>query len=355
MPALKRKTSATPLKAASKRQRTGHLFWQYVQEVNNKHSGAPASRLDEIVASHGFPPTDLREELNVKFAQRTLLPMAGGNPAWQLLLVGLFQAPDHCWCLRSILDPLLKGIVAQRAGRAKEEKRAFDKVEKILEKRAEASGVFGTGDSGVYNAEHLTATMKGKTHVQALRLKLQWWPKWLEDAVLPLVKSWPASSDTKGIDKFLRLKYPKALPEGVHTTLRISSTPGLPREKKILDLFGGDVKKATSALSQAFLFAEMLRPSDPEQRKLRKKFGWGAGPFVVRGFWMDFQKSPLMAKSLPQFDTESFCPGFTGALAGAADCQLEQATGISLNPGNKSAPNWTSWQVQVRFTAWLHS
>lgn len=70
---------------------------------------------------------------------------------------------------------------------------------------------------------------------------------------------------------------------------------------------------------------------------------------------MDVQKEQSILKNFPQLDSETFCPGFTGALGGAAACNLEESTGISLKPGFSSAPNWSLWEVQVRFNAWMHS
>merc|ERR1712151_1480105 len=98
-----------------------------------------------------------------------------------------------------------------------------------------------------------------------------------------------------------------------------------------------------------------MKPADREQRKLRRTHGWGAGPFVLRGLWMGVQKKPALMKNFPQLDSGTFCPGFTGALGGADACKLKETTGISLNPGSASAPNWSSWEVQVRFTAWMHA
>lgn len=85
----------------------------------------------------------------------------------------------------------------------------------------------------------------------------------------------------------------------------------------IVDIFGGDETKAYSVISQALLFAEMLKPTSKDQRKLRRTHGWGAGPFVIRGLWMAIQKNKAMLKNFPQLDSEMFCPGFTGALGGA--------------------------------------
>lgn len=349
---MKRSAPSSIDDECSKRRRTGGEFWEYVTEVHKKHSNKKCTTLHPVIASHGFPPTDLQEETNVKFAQKVLGKVAAGDRMWQLLLIMLFQAPDHAWCFHDILNPLLRGVSAQRACRPKEAKRQFDQVQCILQKRADRTMIFGNGESGVYNAEHLTATMKGKTHVQALRIKLEKWPRWLEQAVGPLLASWPASKDVVGIDSLLKQTFfARKLPDGIRTKIQVSKDRRVP----IIDLFDGDEKKAYSVVSQALLFAEMLKPADKNQRKLRKINGWGAGPFVLRGLWMDVQKDNSMLKNFPQLDSETFCPGFTGALGGAAACNLEKSTGIALNPRGPSAPNWSSWDAQVRFTAWMHA
>merc|ERR1712079_907107 len=97
-----------------------------------------------------------------------------------------------------------------------------------------------------------------------------------------------------------------------------------------------------------------MKPADKQYRKLRRTNGWGAGPFVLRGLWMDVQKNKELSRNFPQLDSKTFCPGFTGALAGADACNLEKETGIKLNPVS-STPNWSSWDVQVRFSAWMHA
>lgn len=348
---MKRSSSCTFTAPSSKRRRLGEGFWEYVSQVAKKHSQKCKERLDPIIALHSFPPTDLQEETNVKFAQKVLGAVAAGDRTWQLLLIMLFQAPDHCWCFHAIMEPLIRGVLAQKAGKSRDAKRYFDDLQSILQRRADETMVFGNGEVGIYNAEHLTATMKGKTHVEALRIKLERWPAWVDGAVGPLLASWPHSTDVKGISALLKQhRFARKLPDGIDTMLRVNEERCVP----IVDLFDGDRKKAHSVVSQALLFAEIMNPADKAQRRLRKEKGWGAGPFVVRGLWMDVQKERSMLQNFPQLDSETFCPGFTGALGGAAACNLQESTGISLNPGSSSAPNWSSWEVQVRFTAWMH-
>lgn len=349
---MKRPPSCTQSVSSCKRQKVGEGFWDYASQVAKKHNQKSNTGLNPIIASHSFPPTDLQEETNVKFAQKVLCAVAAGDRSWQLLLIMLFQAPDHCWCFHAIMDPLIRGVLAQQAGKFKFAKSHFDQVQRILQKRADRTMVFGNGEVGIYNAEHLTATMKGKTHVQALRIKLEKWPAWIDGVISPLLSAWPASNDVRAISALLQQpRFARKLPEGIHTKLRVNKNKVAP----IVDLFGGDSKKAYSVLSQALLFAEIMKPSDKCQLKLRRTKGWGAGPFVVRGLWMDVQKDRNVLKNFPQLDSETFCPGFTGALGGASACNLEKSTGISLNPGSSSAPNWSSWEVQVRFTAWMHA
>merc|ERR1712048_895092 len=93
----------------------------------------------------------------------------------------------------------------------------------ILRKRVDRTMVFGNGETGIYNAEHLTATMKGKTHVQALRIKLEKWPRWIAGAVEPLLMSWPASKDVDAIDGLLRQpRFVRKLPDGLKTKIQVS-------------------------------------------------------------------------------------------------------------------------------------
>jgi len=278
--------------------------------------------------------------------------VAAGDRTWQLLLIMLFQAPDHCWSFHAILGPLIKGLLAQHACRSVDAQKHFDKVQLVLQRRANRTGIFGNGERGIYNAEHLTATMKGKTHVEGLRFKLEHWPSWIKGALKPLLTSWPASDDVAAIGALLQEhRFARKLPEGIRTKIRVSKERCVPIE----ELFDGDARKTYSVVSQALLFSEMLKPTDKEQRKLRIKSGWGAGPFVLRGLWMDVQRDKALLRNFPQLDTVTFCPGFTGALAGADACNLTESTGIKLNPGSRSAPNWSSWDVQVRFNAWMHA
>jgi len=221
-----------------------------------------------------------------------------------------------------------------------------------LPRRADTTGIFGNGERGIYNAEHLTANIKGKTHVEALRFKLEHWPSWINGALQPLLTSWPASDDVAAIGALLQeQRFARKFPDGIQTKIRVSQEHWVP----IVELFDGDAKKTYSVVSQALLFSEMLKPTDKEQRKLKIKSGWGAGPFVLRGLWMDVQRDKALLRNFPQLDTMTFCPGFTGALGGAEACNLTEFTGIKLNPGSQSAPNWSSWDVQVRFNAWMHA
>jgi len=347
------KRPAAPIGVSvAKRQRLCSGFWEYVAQVSKKHSRHHQGRLDPIIASHGFPPTNLQEETNVKFAQRVLAPVAAGDRTWQLLLIMLFQAPDHCWSFHAVLAPLIKGVLAQRACKSAKARKHFDKVQLVLQRRADKTGIFGNGEMGIYNAEHLTATVKGKTHVEGLRFKLERWPRWIEGALQPLLMSWPASDDVAMIGALLQEnRFARKFPEGIRTKIRVNRERWVPIE----ELFDGDARKTYSVVSQALLFSEMLKPTDEEQRKLRIKNGWGIGPFVLRGLWMDVQRDKALLRSFPQLDTATFCPGFTGALGGAEACNLTESTGIQLNPGLRSAPNWSAWDVQVRFNAWMHA
>lgn len=338
------------------------LFWHYAEQANKKNSNKKVT--DPIIAKYAFPPTDLRGETNVKFNQQVLTKIAGQDKAWQLILIGTFQAPDNPWCFLETLPSFLKGVKAQRAGPKQKAvaKKHFDEVGRILQERyvrgipAEdlKSGkrkgtIQGYGATGLYSAEHQSAILPGKTHPQGLRWKLEHWPHWLEHCVLPLLDSWPASTDAKGIDALL---VAKGIAEGIQTKIVPHSGA---RAVRIVDLFGGNAAYARSAISQALLFQEILKPTDPENRRIRTKYGWGVGPFTVRGLWMECNRFPTLCKSFPQFDTATFCPGFVGALGGIHACNLEKSTGVSLNAGKAASVNWASWNVQVRFGAWMYA
>lgn len=340
------------------------LFWHYADQVNNKQNKKKVD--DPIVAKHAFPPTDLRGETNVKFNQQILAKIAGGDPAWQMILIGTFQAPDNPWCFVETLPAFLKGVKAQREGHGPTQvKKHFNEVGRILEKRyvrgipaqdlksgKRKGTVQGYGDTGLYSAEHQSAILPGMTHPQGLRWKLEHWPYWCEHALLPLVKDWPAASDAKGIDALLKRKnFAKLLPEGIGT--KIVPRSGA-KAVRIVDLFGGSAAYASSVISQALLFQEMLKPSDPDQRGIRIKYGWGVGPFTVRGLWMECNKYPPLEKNFPQIDSATFCPGFVGALGGIKACNLEETTGVSLTARKGGTVNWSKWDVQVRFAAWLY-
>mmetsp|Transcript_34192 Transcript_34192/g.72803 ORF Transcript_34192/g.72803 Transcript_34192/m.72803 type:complete len:469 (+) Transcript_34192:94-1500(+) len=346
------------------------FFCYYVKQACLKHSPQP-ERAHRFVQSHAFPPAGISTEIVVRFVQKYIQRrVAKGDPILELILVGTYQAPDHPFCYREILPTLLRGVQFHRQDRYRrllstqaDDKSArskpFEELQKQLEDRyvrgidpelirsgVRKGNVYGYGEVGIYSAEHQTSVMPGLTHPEGLRWKLEHWPLWLEKVIYPLLCSWPASTDSEAIRTMLETRFSKELPEGINTKLPVG--PG--RSRKIVDLFGGDVDYALSAVSQAFLFSEMLRPSLREHRTLRQH-GLGAGCFTVRGFWMAYHRNN---KTFPCLDTATFCPGFVGALKGAAAVKVAQFTGVNLSgKGADASISWNSWKTQLRFGCWL--
>eukprot|EP00811_Abedinium_folium_P001876 NODE_11719_length_1269_cov_2.602452.p1 GENE.NODE_11719_length_1269_cov_2.602452~~NODE_11719_length_1269_cov_2.602452.p1 ORF type:complete len:287 (-),score=74.69 NODE_11719_length_1269_cov_2.602452:97-957(-) len=203
------------------------------------------------------------------------------------------------------------------------------------------------GDVGLYNAEHQTSVMPGKTHPEGLRWKLENWPLWLEEGVLRQIMAWPAADDAPAIRELLRTRYQRQLPHGVQTKI---STNRVGSRRRILELFDGDEAFALSALSQTLLFRDILKPQEPSVCALRWHHGLGAGTFTVRGYWMAYHRN----RSLPALDTATFCPGFVGALHGADALRLEEFTGVSLGGAGKTIA-WDRYETQLRFTVWLYA
>mmetsp|Transcript_4643 Transcript_4643/g.10905 ORF Transcript_4643/g.10905 Transcript_4643/m.10905 type:complete len:451 (-) Transcript_4643:83-1435(-) len=341
------------------------LFWHYVDQVDRKHGKGRVS--DPIVKKYGFPPANLAGEANVKFNQKVLARIARGHRTWQLILIGTFQAPDNPWCFLETLIPFLRGVRAQRAGCEQSVvTNHFDEVERILCARyvrgipaadlasGKRSGTInGYGHIGLYSGEHRIPILPGMSHPQGLRWKLEHWPYWLEHAVLPLLDSWPKPSAAARVDALLEeRRFAGHFADGIKT--RIVPRRGA-KALPLIDLFGGDEAYTRSVISQALLFQELLKPSDLRQRAIRNKYGWGVGPFTIRGLWMEFNKFPSLCRSFPPFDTSTFCPGFVGALGGIRSCNLEAITGVSLTVARGGSVNWTKWDVQVRFAAWMYS
>eukprot|EP00927_Polykrikos_kofoidii_P078966 TRINITY_DN75768_c0_g1_i1.p1 TRINITY_DN75768_c0_g1~~TRINITY_DN75768_c0_g1_i1.p1 ORF type:complete len:550 (+),score=83.74 TRINITY_DN75768_c0_g1_i1:59-1708(+) len=357
------------------------FFNYYVYQVSLKHGGPKARRLalrqgglHPFVRDHGFPPAGISEEINLKWVQKYLRKrMSGGDKAMEVILMGAFQAPDQPFCFKEVLPYFLKGVNGHRregyqrllkhgASSRHATSADFEALQRTLERRYTrgidpaklASGerkgnVYGYGDVGIYNAEHQTSIMPGMTHPEGLRWKLEHWPLWLERVVLPRILEWPNSDDPIAIATMLRERYPRQLPHGIETEIIVSPPPDS-RRRRIVDLFGGDAAYAHSALSQALLFADFLKPVLKEDQKLRKH-ALGAGPFTVRGFWMAYHRD----RKFPALDTRTFCPGFVGALKGAEAVQVRKATGVWLSVAPKGSIMWASWETQVRFGAWLYT
>merc|ERR1712137_1182378 len=143
----------------------------------------------------------------------------------------------------------------------------------------------------------------------------------------------------------LRSNYSRELPNGLSTEITIG--PGKKR-RSILSLFGGCEAFALSTLSQALLFQDILKPRDKQLRALRMTHGLGAGTFTVRGYWMAYHRD----RSFPALDTQTFCPGFVGAVCGAETLRLSEVTGVSL-AGAGQVIMWDKWETQLRFSSWL--
>eukprot|EP00747_Dinoflagellata_sp_TGD_P068490 gnl/TRDRNA2_/TRDRNA2_155734_c0_seq1.p1 gnl/TRDRNA2_/TRDRNA2_155734_c0~~gnl/TRDRNA2_/TRDRNA2_155734_c0_seq1.p1 ORF type:complete len:495 (+),score=90.87 gnl/TRDRNA2_/TRDRNA2_155734_c0_seq1:60-1544(+) len=341
------------------------FFCFYVEQALRKQLRKPG--VHPYVSDHGFPPVNIKHEDNVKFVQKYLMSKAQKDRVMQMILIGAFQAPDQAFCMKEVLGPFLAGVRAHRKAQYRDLLKAgssarcvnshFQKLQDVVQARYVrdidpkliASGkrtgnVYGYGDKGIYNQEHQTAAFPGMTHPEGLRWKLEHWPLWLEKAVFPQIDTWPAADDYAGIRHLLETRYKKKLQDGINSKLLV----GAGNERRIVDLFGGDEKHALSMLSQALLFADILNPADPKYRELRQVHGSGAGPFVVRGIWMDLHRMP---SAFPAIDTRTFCPGFVGALNGAEACKLSEATGVDFDDW-KSTP-WGRFDAQVRFSAWL--
>lgn len=372
-----RRTAAAGEKKGKEQDVSGYapldFFCYYVRQVSLKH-GKTSARADvhPYVRDHGFPPAGISHEINLRFVQKYLRKRVAGNDlALQVIIMGAFQAPDQPFCFKEMLPHFLAGVKAHRRegyrqllgtrdGNRKAVGPHFQKLEAALHKRyvrgidpaliasGERKGnVYGYGEVGIYNAEHQTSIMPGLTHPEGLRWKLEHWPLWLEKAILPLLSGWPDCRDRGAVEAMLESRFPKQLPHGVRTEIDVA--PG-GRRRRILDMFSGDVAYATSALSQALLFAEMLKPTQQEHKQLRRH-GLGAGTFTVRGFWMAYHRD----RTFKSLDTATFCPGFTGALKGAEAVKVAKFTGVQLSCAEKGSINWGSWQCQLRFGAWLHA
>lgn len=338
------------------------FFLYYVRQSAMKHCGAKHG-LHPFVRDHAFPPVDLDQELNLRFVRRFLMGRLGRkNKTLQFVLQGVFWAPDQPFCFREVLPPLLQGLSALRLDgyrllKAGACSKHFDVVQRVIERRyvrgidpallrsgKRKGNVFGMGDRGLYNAEHQTSVMPGRTHPQGLRWKLEHWPLWLEEGVFKQIQRWPAADDCAAIETLLKTRYGRVLPRGVSTEIATGR-----RHQSILSLFGNDLAFALSALSQALLFRDILKPQDSDLRRLRTLHGLGAGTFTVRGYWMAYNRD----RTLPALDTRTFCPGFTGAMIGAETVKLEEATGISVDLGKTIS--WDRWETQIRFSAWLYA
>eukprot|EP00929_Paragymnodinium_shiwhaense_P122658 TRINITY_DN95602_c0_g1_i1.p1 TRINITY_DN95602_c0_g1~~TRINITY_DN95602_c0_g1_i1.p1 ORF type:complete len:450 (-),score=118.47 TRINITY_DN95602_c0_g1_i1:45-1394(-) len=343
------------------------FFCYYVRQVSLKQAGFQ-KELHPLVRDYGYPPAAIEEETVLKWVKRYLLKKVSGKcPIMKMVVMGTYQAPDQPWCFKECLPLWLKGYKQQRREGfktilkkgGKQRKPLFtvhQQLETLLQKRyirgidpeliksgKRKGTVHGYGDVGLYHAEHQTSVMPGLTHPQGLRWKLEHWPVWLEKGVYQQVVHWPDSDDCDAIRAMLTERYSRKLPEGVRTKIDL----GTGREKRIVQLFGGDEVFALSAVSQALLFADLVRPADHEYRKLKTEHGLGAGCFTIRGYWMAFQRD----RSFKAIDTRTFCPGFVGALKGAMQSQLTRATGIVVNRED----NWNSFETQIRFGGWLYA
>jgi len=347
------------------------FYVYYVKQVTLKHAGH-THKLHRYVREYGFPPAAIQNETVLRFVQKYLLgKVAGRDKAKMMIIMGAYQAPDQPWCFKEILPVYLRGIAAQRKERYKTilamggKQRAptnshFANLQKVLEKRyirgidpeliksgKRKGNVHGYGDVGLYHAEHQTSVMPNMSHPAGLRWKLEHWPAWLEGAVLPQIEEWPNSDDSAGIASMIQRNYAKELPHGIRT--KVTIRPG--KQQHIVNLFGGDESYALSALSQALLFADILRPKNPHYHRLKREHGLGAGTFTVRGYWMAFQRD----RTFKTIDTRTFCPGFTGALRGAQATKLQKATGVAISVTDKGTIRWETWQTQIRFAAWLYA
>lgn len=341
------------------------FFRYYVQQMAQKHLGSN-SGLHPFVKDHAWPPVDINAELNMRFVRNFLMKkQAGKDKTMQVILQGAFWGPDQPFCFKEVLPSFLKGLDAHRRDGWRKLKKGgtnihFDEMQRVIQRRyvrgidkklilsGQRKGtVYGLGDKGIYNAEHQTSIMPGKTHPEGLRWKLEHWPYWLEYAVVKQIESWPSADNPKAIQDMLKSKYQKDLPEGALT--KISVGFGNPK-KTIVDLFGGDEKFALSTLSQALLFREIMSPKDDGLKNIRKRYGLGAGTFTVRGFWLAYHRS----KTFPAIDTQTFCPGFVGAVGGAESIGLGKFVKIKL-AGDRTTISWDRWETQIRFAAWLYS
>lgn len=299
----------------------------------------------------------------MKFVKSFLMKrVAGADPAMQMMLQGASWAPDQPFCFKEVLPAFLDGLAAHRRKRWRILKEGgtnshFKRVQRVLQRRyvrgihpalirsGQRKGtVYGMGDLGIYNAEHRTSIMPGRTHPECLRWKLEHWPCWLEEAVLKQFVSWPSARDPAAIKSMLAAKYQRELPQGVRTEIDI----GRPKKtRSILDMFGGDEAFALSALSQALLFRDIVSPKEPHFKSLRWQHGLGAGTFTIRGFWLAYHR----LRTFKAIDTETFCPAFVGALAGAIAIRLPDFTGVALSGAGKTI-QWDRWETQVRFASW---
>jgi len=215
------------------------FFRYYVKQMALKHVGA-RDGLHPYVRDHAYPPVDISQELNMKFVQDFVMKrMSAGDPAMAFLLQGAFWAPDQPFSFRESLPLLLKGVAAHRRQqyrglRLGRTNSFYDKLQRVLERRytrgidkallksgKRKGTVYGMGDKGLYNAEHQTSVMPGKTHPEGLRWKLEHWPLWLEEGALKQIRSWPAADNIDAIKDLLKTMYKRELPDGVHTPIAV--------------------------------------------------------------------------------------------------------------------------------------
>lgn len=344
------------------------FFRHYVEQMCKKHLGSSAG-VHPYVRDFAWPPIILEQELNMKFVKSFLMQrVAGADVAMQMMLQGASWAPDQPFCFKEVLPHFLDGLAAHRAKQWRtlldgETNSHFEKLEKVLQKRyvrgidpalirsGQRKGtVYGMGDLGIYNAEHRTSIMPGKTHPECLRWKLEHWPCWLEGAVLKQFESWPSAGDPAAIRSMLSAKYSRELPHGVNTEIKIGKCGKRAKMRSILRMFGGEEAYALSVLSQALLFRDVIDPKDKHLKSLRVRHGLGAGTFTIRGFWLAYHR----LATFESIDTETFCPAFVGALAGAIAIGLPGFTGVDLAGGGKNI-SWDRWETQVRFASWTYA